>query len=194
MNHISLLPDEYKNKKKSSRKLGISTIAMGIISGVLVFAYIIIRILITIPESEMKVLKAESDMLQIEIEERMPLETLSNDVKRLTSLLREAIDNQPHWVGIFTSMGKELPKSVQITGITGEYKDNISYLDIKGTAFRHEDVALWMERIKENTAYIDAQLDYSQRMTSNNTDIIQFELHITYQQEEPFQLFEEAEE
>ena len=177
MEHISLLPVEFKSKKKRNRKLGISTIAMGIAAGILIFALVILKILSVVPESELRALKLERKILQNEIDDLLLLKTLSEEVKQQKKLLDKAIGTQPEWFEIFAFVGAELPENVNITNILANYTEN------------SDEVALWMKSLNNTGFFSDTGLNYS-RMENSNA--IRFELDVTIIREEKFKLFDEV--
>ncbi len=189
MEHISLLPVEFKSKKKRNRKLGISTIAMGIVAGILIFALVILKILSVVPESELRALKLERKILQNEIDDLLLLKTLSEEVKQQKKLLDKAIGNQPDWFEIFAFVGAELPENVNITNILANYTENSAKLNIQGNAMGHDEVALWMKSLNNTGFFSDTGLNYS-RMENSNA--ISFELDVTIIREEKFKLFDEV--
>jgi len=189
LEHISLLPAEFKSKKKRSRELGISTIALGIVAGILIFALVILKILSVVPESELKALKSESKILQNEIDDLLLLKTLSEEVKQQKKLLDKAIGNQPDWLEIFALVGAELPENVNITNILANYTENSAKLDIQGNAAGHDKVALWMKSLKSTGFFSDIGLNYSR---IENSNAIRFELEATIITKEKFKLFGEV--
>lgn len=192
MEHISLLPVEFKSKKQYKRRLGISSIALGITAGILLFALTILRILSSIPESELRALKAEQELLRNEINELMPLTTLSEDIKQQKKLVDKAMGGQPDWLKIFALVEAGLPESVTITNMTAEYDEKATILNIQGSAGSHNEVALWMESLKDSGLVMDTGLKYSRVESSVNTDTIRFELNVTVSAENKFKLFEEV--
>lgn len=191
MEHISLLPIDYQNKKQSRRTLGILTVATGIIAGVLVFTLVILRILSSIPESELKALKAENQLLQNEINELMKLKTIVEDIKKQRSLVDKAIGNQPDWLVVFSLVGADLPEGLTITSINAGYNEKASVLNIQGRAFGHDDVAQWMESLRESDYVSNISLEYSRMQSAERPDAISFEMSITIKGEK-FKLFSEV--
>ena len=104
--NISLLPLDYKREKQLNRKFRISTIAMFIIVGVLVFTYLILQILSTVPKAELKVLQSESNTYDTEINSLMKYNDLADRIQNVYTYAKIATDDQPDWLGLFIAISE----------------------------------------------------------------------------------------
>ncbi len=192
MKYISLLPNEYKTRKKSTRKLGISTVAMGIAAGVAIFIFVIVSVLTIMPEAELKALKAESELLRSDINALLPIKELSDDVNKLDKLVEKAVNGQPDWLEVFDFIVTDIPGNIRITGLSANYSEGTALLNIQGTAADHDEVAGWMENLNSSGICSDIKLNYSRSETASDDNGIRFELDVSITREEPFKLFREV--
>ncbi len=195
MAHISLLPVEYKKQKRSRRKLGISTVAMSILVGVAVFSYIIVKILSSIPESELKAVKTEHELLGKELKELEAYSRTAQDIQRLGSLARSAAEGQPDWLELFAAITGNVPEGLQITELNAVAEGDSPLVTISGKAQDHDTVAAWLEILKNEEKITEVKLKKSQYTQSESgLNSIEFEMEAVFSKDIAFGLFKEGEQ
>lgn len=193
MKLISLMPSEYKKLKRSAKKTGYMMIITGILSMVFIFAYAILKILSTIPESEIKVLRTEKDMLVKNIEALGYLSNLDKEFVALGVQAQKAVGNQPDWLNLFITIGSEAPDGLLINAIDAKNQEKACTFEIMGYALSHADVALWIKRLKTLEAVSDAELQYSKLVDNDERKKVAFEILLIVANDKPFKLFREDE-
>jgi Tfp pilus assembly protein PilN len=192
LKHISLLPYEYKNRKRSGRILEISVVVMGIAAGIAVFIFVIASVLTVMPETELKAIKAENELLQSDIDALLPLKELSDNVKKLGNLVEKAVNGQPDWLEVFGFITAGIPDSIRVNVLSASYSGNTAILSIRGTAEDHGAVAGWMGVLNNSGSCSDISLNYSRSETASGGNGIEFELNVGIIRNEPFKLFREV--
>jgi|BioPla2DNA2_1021312.scaffolds.fasta_scaffold13836_2 Tfp pilus assembly protein PilN len=189
--NISLLPLDYKREKQLNRKFRISTIAMFIIVGVLVFTYLILQILSTVPKAELKVLQSESNTYDTEINSLMKYNDLADRIQNVYTYAKIATDDQPDWLGLFIAISETVPEGMQINEVSTSITDNgTTSISINGIAKNHEMTALWVQDLKQKEEFTDANIEFSHTLSTGTTE---FGLNLVYNKDIIFDLFEEVE-
>jgi Tfp pilus assembly protein PilN len=189
--NISLLPLDYKREKQLNRKFRISTIAMFIIVGVLVFTYLILQILSTVPKAELKVLQSESNTYDTEINSLMKYNDLADRIQNVYTYAKIATDDQPDWLGLFIAISETVPEGMQINEVSTSITDNgTTSISINGIAKNHEMTALWVQDLKQKEEFTDANIEFSHTLSTVTTE---FGLNLVYNKDIIFDLFEEVE-
>jgi Tfp pilus assembly protein PilN len=189
--NISLLPLDYKREKQLNRKFRISTIAMFIIVGVLVFTYLILQILSTVPKAELKVLQSESNTYDTEINSLMKYNDLADRIQNVYTYAKIATDDQPDWLGLFIAISETVPEGMQINEVSTSITDNgTTSISINGIAKNHEMTALWVQDLKQKEEFTDANIEFSHTLSTGTTE---FGLNLVYNKDMIFDLFEEVE-
>jgi Tfp pilus assembly protein PilN len=189
--NISLLPLDYKREKQLNRKFRVSTIAMFIIVGVLVFTYLILQILSTVPKAELKVLQSESNTYDTEINSLMKYNDLADRIQNVYTYAKIATDDQPDWLGLFIAISETVPEGMQINEVSTSITDNgTTSISINGIAKNHEMTALWVQDLKQKEEFTDANIEFSHTLSTGTTE---FGLNLVYNKDMIFDLFEEVE-
>jgi Tfp pilus assembly protein PilN len=176
--NISLLPLDYKREKQLNRKFRISTIAMFIIVGVLVFTYLILQILSTVPKAELKVLQSESNTYDTEINSLMKYNDLADRIQNVYTYAKIATDDQPDWLGLFIAISETVPEGMQINEVSTSITDNgTTSISINGIAKNHEMTALWVQDLKQKEEFTDANIEFSHTLSTGTTE---FGLNLVY--------------
>lgn len=194
MKYISLLPIEYKKYKSTNRKMNIAMVAAGIFTAVVVFTFVIVKIMVTIPETELQAMKAQSNMLLRQIDIINDLTNLEKELKKLGNRAQEAVGNQPDWPALFVDISSSAPEGVQIKNLNANNGEDDCILTITGSAREYTDVSLWMERMKESEKILEVQLKYSRVSGSDPVTEVSFEFMVSVSNAEDFRLFEEADQ
>ncbi len=189
--NISLLPSEYKRQKQIDRRFRISTVAMFVIVGVLVFTYVILQILSTIPKSELKVLQSESNIYKTEISTLMEYSDIAKHIQNKYTYSKEAAGAQPDWLGLFIAISETVPEGMQINQINTSIAegDNTS-ISISGVAANHEVTALWVQDLIQREEFTDANIEFSHTTSLGATE---FGINLIYNKEMTLELFREVE-
>ena len=193
MKQISLLPVEYKKQKTVERKTRYLMIASAILSMMLIFGYVIVRILSTIPQSELKVLQAENELLLDNIKALNYLSDMEDKIDKLAKRAQEAVGNQPDWPGILLSIGQEAPDGLLIKSLAAKNDAKSCTMGIEGSALSHTDIALWIDRIKKLDKVADVMLQYSNSFVSGGVQQVSFKMELKINNSQPFKLFREEE-
>jgi Tfp pilus assembly protein PilN len=193
MKQISLLPVEYKKQKTVERKTRYLMIASAILSMMLIFGYVIVRILSTIPQSELKVLQAENELLLDNIKALNYLSDMEDKIDKLAKRAQEAVGNQPDWPGILLSIGQEAPDGLLIKSLAAKNDAKACTMGIEGSALSHTDIALWIDRIKKLDKVTDVMLQYSNSFVSGGVQQVSFKMELKIDNSQPFKLFREEE-
>lgn len=193
MKQISLLPVEYKKQKTVERKTRYLMIASAILSMMLIFGYVIVRILSTIPQSELKVLQAENELLLDNIKALNYLSDMEDKIDKLAKRAQEAVGNQPDWPGILLSIGQEAPDGLLIKSLAAKNDAKACTMGIEGSALSHTDIALWIDRIKKLDKVADVMLQYSNSFVSGGVQQVSFKMELKIDNSQPFKLFREEE-
>lgn len=192
MEHISLLPVEYKKQKLSSRKLSISTVAMIILTGVAVFAYVIVTILSTIPEAELRVIRVEHEMLSSELKQLEQYNRMAQDIKQLGTLASKAVNGQPDWLELFVTITGNVPEGLRITNVNAVSEDNSPHVNIRGYAQNHDNVAAWLDILKNEEKIAEVKLKNSQYAQADGDSYsIEFEMDAVFTKDIAYELFKE---
>ncbi|MBP7177171.1 MAG: hypothetical protein KBA53_13275, partial [Thermoclostridium sp.] len=117
MKSISLLPSEYKKLKKTTRQREYITAALGILMIVAVFSYLIIKVLASIPDEKLRMLKSENENLLKSIQSLEYLNEREQTIQKEANLAQKAVSNQPDWIMLYTSISSSLPEGVQLSSI-----------------------------------------------------------------------------
>lgn len=190
MKNISLLPAEYKRLKRSNRKTELMVAVSGILAAMTIFAYVIVKILSSIPAEELRTLKVENENLLKDIQSLDYLNEMEENIGRGKKLAQKAVGNQPDWLTLFYAIGESIPDSLKLLQIsTGIEKDNV-VLTLRGEARSNLDIALWLKRMMEDDLLNTAEL----KSTSASNDWVSFDVRITIPGDKPFKLFKEAQE
>jgi Tfp pilus assembly protein PilN len=193
MKHISLLPYEYKSQRAMKRKFKVMAVIMGICIFILVFAYQIVRIVTSVPNSQIAVLKSESLRLQNEIDELMPYSQQAENIKKMNALVKKAVDKQPDWINLFLLFSENIPTGLKITEISAKSGDKPS-VAVEGTANEHDTVVGWMEYLKKQEFVTDLKLQYSQAAFQDATGSkVKFLISASISPDKTFKPFKEVE-
>jgi len=189
--NISLLPYEYKKQKQSRRNFEICTVAMFIIIGMLIFTYIIVRILSTIPMAELKVLNNEMEIYDTEINSLKKYQDFSNQVGKMITLAENAAGDQPDWLKLFIAISETTPEGLQITEIMTENSEQNHVFSIRGNAVNYETIVLWIKNLKPRDEFADANLQFSH---ITPMDVVEFEIKLVADGDMILKLIQEVEQ
>ncbi|NLM09188.1 MAG: PilN domain-containing protein [Clostridiaceae bacterium] len=187
--HISLLPTEYKKQKQLRRKFGIYTIVMCTFISVLIFTYIIVQILSTIPKSQLMVINNEIEIYNSEINSLKEYSDFRNNLKKMETLVMNAASDQPHWLELFIAISESAPEGLQITEISTD-SDQERFFTIRGNAENHEMPAVWVQNLKQSKEFSDANLKFS-HTTAKGT--VEYEIKVIPDKDILFKLLQEVE-
>ncbi len=191
MKSISLLPSEYKKMKKSGRKRELLVAALGILTLIAVFAFIIIKIMSSIPGEKLKMLKAENENLLRSIQALDYLNELEESIDKEAALAQKAVGNQADWLTLYTAISTITPDGIQFTSIFAEPEEKKLTFIIQGSARSNTLLADWMERMKELPYFSGTELSYARASDESGQSFL-FEMRAVAKNEQPFKLFEEA--
>lgn len=189
MKQISLLPVEYRKQKIAERKTRYLMIASAIISMVVIFSYVIVKILSTIPQSELKALQAENERLLNNIQALNYLSEMEKKIDKLAERAQQAVGNQPDWPEILLSIGQEAPDGLLIKNLAAKNDAKVCTMTIEGSALSHADVALWMDRIRKLDRVSEVALQYSNAFISEGVQQVSFKMDLRIENSQPFGLF-----
>lgn len=190
MKNISLLPAEYKKLKKSNRKAELMVAVAGILAAMTVFAYVIVKILSSIPTEELKILKVENDNLLKDIQSLKYLNEREESINRSKKLAQKAVGNQPDWLALFYAISQSMPDSLKLSSFKTDLDKEIMVISLQGDARSNTDIAEWMERMRDDELLSTAEL----LSTSASNNRVSFNIKITVVNDKPFKLFGEAQE
>lgn len=164
--------------------------ASGILAMATIFAYVIVKILATIPAEELRTLKAENEMLLGSIQSLKYLNEMEEEIGRNEALAQKAVGNQPDWVALFYAISESIPDAVKLTQVSTNTEKDKAVMTLQGDARSQSDIAVWMGCLKDDDLLNTAEL----LSTRASGDRVMFEVKITLKSDKPFKLFEEAQE
>lgn len=191
MKTISLLPSEYKKLKKSARRRELLVAALGILTSVTIFAYLMIKILSSIPGDELRMLKTENENLLKNIQALNYLNEREESIQKEAALAQKAVGNQPDWLMLFTSISSVIPDGLQLSSIIAEPEEEQLSFTFQGNAQSNTVLAEWMDQLKELQLFSGMELNYAKAGDESGSSV-DFEMKAVMKDPEPFKLFEEA--
>ncbi len=191
MKAISLLPSEYKKLKKSARRRELLVAALGILTVVMVFSYLIVKILSSIPGDKLRMLKTENENLLRSIQALDYLNEREESIQMEADLAQKAVGNQPDWLTLFTSISFTVPDEIQLSSITAAPQEEPLSFIFQGNAKSNTVLAEWMDQLKELQLFTGMELSYAKAAGESGTTV-DFEMKAIVKDLEPFKLFEEA--
>lgn len=193
MKSISLLPSEYKKLKKTTRQREYITAALGILMIVAVFSYLIIKVLASIPDEKLRMLKSENENLLKSIQSLEYLNEREQTIQKEANLAQKAVSNQPDWIMLYTSISSSLPEGVQLSSIAVEPGKEQLHFNFQGSAQSGTLLSEWMVRMKALELFSGLDLLYARAGGEAGSSVV-FEVNADIKELKPFQLFEEVAE
>lgn len=175
MYSVRLLPQEYRMLHTNACKKNISLVVAMVIMGVLFVAYLILTVLFSGKQAEIRGIKAENAAVEAQISKLSDIKVVSDEVSALLADAIQATGTTPDWEQLIVRMGNSVPNNVYLRNINLEYKENKGTGLIQGSGENHKAVSDWMKSLEDIKGLSEIKCEFSQVNGESNSSI-DFEL------------------
>lgn len=179
MYKISLLPDEYRLSYTNARKKSVSIIVSFTIIGVLFAAYLIISVVLTGKNTELRIMKERNASLNMQIARLGDIKTLSDEVGVLQRTYKNVVGSPINWEQVIIRIGNRTPPTISLDQMSMKYTDKKGVCIIQGTALNNKTLTEWIEVLNEVPEINEVIINYSILLNDNINGLVEFEVNIS---------------
>jgi Tfp pilus assembly protein PilN len=177
MKNISILPVEYRQRQKRHQRTSIIIIIAIALFVVYSISFITLFVAGIGYQSELQGLKKENLLVQKQIDELKAYETALQKILSTAALIKQAAGTNPRWENIINDACADMPVTIWLSDLSCSYSENAGEIKIKGSAFNHNDVADWLDKLKDVQGISSVSCKVSSGEASTEGQTVQFEIN-----------------
>lgn len=188
MYSVSLLPQEYRMLHINARNKNIGLLIAMVTMGVLFVVYLILTILLSGKQAEIRGINAENSAVEAQITKLSDIKVVSDEVSALLADTMQAAGTNPDWEQLIVKMGNIVPNNVYLSNINLEYKDNKGTGLIQGSGQTYKAVSDWMKNLENIKGLGEIRCEFSSQVKGESSSSIDFELTFVISQGSGYKL------